>query len=147
MFRHPVVYVTMLCCVQSSPGPTHSRSSLTPSFMPAFLLSPALSDDSYCVFTSPSCSTWRCSFVSRVWVRSAGNSTLAVHQLEQSNSQNRRVRESLDQGELMLDLPALRLGSFFGPERKSTDSTCHSSLRRSVLGELLRVAAFLEGDL
>jgi hypothetical protein len=39
---------------------------------------PPLGPNSYCVLTSPSCSTWMCSFVCRAFTLSCGNSTLCM---------------------------------------------------------------------
>lgn len=47
----------------------------------------------------------------------------------------------------MLDLSTLGLGCIFGSERESARVNCNSKIRKGLLGKLLRVAAFLEGDL
>lgn len=75
----------------------------------------------YCVRTSPSCSTWICSFDSRVSTESLGNSTLATMQFSrladwQPIVDKQCLREAFDKTVLVLDGSALVLCLLLGAE-------------------------------
>lgn len=79
---------------------------------------------------------------------SLGNSTLLVDQQSLKVGMSvPDVREAFDQGELMLNGPALRFGALLGSENILAGGSTSGYTRSNVLVDLLGRSALLQGDL